>query len=75
MAELQPLLNHWKFFMKCIFCTKFFVMHYTADFSMHHYAGFSKIGSHLRSFLQPIVEVLPINLLLPACLGIYCDFR
>ena len=23
MAKLQPLLNHCKFFMKCIFCTKF----------------------------------------------------
>ena len=23
MAKLQPLLNHRKFFMKCIFCTKF----------------------------------------------------
>ena len=22
MAKLQPLLNHCKFFMKCIFCTK-----------------------------------------------------
>ena len=23
MAKLQPLLNHCKFFMKCVFCTKF----------------------------------------------------
>ena len=23
MVKLQPLLNHCKFFMKCIFCTKF----------------------------------------------------
>ena len=34
MAKLQPLLNHCKFFMK--------------DFCMHHYAGFSQIGSHIR---------------------------
>ena len=23
IAKLQPLLNHCKFFMKCVFCTKF----------------------------------------------------
>ena len=31
MAKLQPLLNHCKFFMKCIFVISF-IMHYTADF-------------------------------------------
>ena len=27
-------------------------MHYTADFTMRHYAGFSQIGSHI--FMQDI---------------------
>ena len=30
------------------FCTKFFIMLYIKDFSMHHYVGFSQIESHIR---------------------------
>ena len=46
MAKLQPLLNHCKFFMKCIF-VQVFIMHCPADFCMRYYAGFLQIGSHI----------------------------
>ena len=36
-----------KCFMKRIFCAiKVFIMHYTVDFSMRHYARFLQIGLH-----------------------------
>ena len=35
--------------MKCVFCTISFIMHFTVDFSMRHYAGFLQIGSQLYS--------------------------
>ena len=60
MAELQLLLNHCKFFMKCIFCTKFL---HTADFSMQHYAGFSQIGSHINA-LSPGIALKYSNICL-----------
>ena len=31
-------------------------MHYTADFCMRHYAGFSQIGSHLCKDKYPIFK-------------------
>ena len=34
-------------FYEMRFCTRFFIMLYTEDFSMRHYVGFSQIGSQL----------------------------
>ena len=54
MAKIQPLLNHCKLFMKCVFVLSFYNALCTTDFSMHHYAGFLQIGSHIATFHLPL---------------------
>ena len=44
MAKLQPLLNHCKFFMKFVICTKFFVMHILQILVCAIMPGFCKLG-------------------------------
>ena len=43
MAKLQPLLNHCKFFMKCVFVLSFYNALYSRFLYMRHYAWFSQI--------------------------------
>ena len=44
MAKLQPLLNHCKFFMKCVFCTKFLQCSVLQIFVCAIMPGFRKSG-------------------------------
>ena len=44
MAKLQPLLNHCKFFMKCVFCTKFLYCIVLQIFVCTIMLGFHKSG-------------------------------
>ena len=62
MAKLKPLLNHCKFFINAFF-VQVFIMHWTADFCMRHYAGFLQIGSYL--LIVPILS--HTNTLNPFC--------